>query len=152
MLTVAAHDTAGQFVWLWHIYLALTVAVGLLVTAAIVLVAVRYRRRPGRPPRRDPDSAPRVEAVYLLVIAAVVVGLLGATYRTENREDALTAHPAVRVQVTASQWQWQFSYPALHITDVAHNIGSRHPRFARLVVPAGRPRLPFLRPLLPPRR
>ena len=144
MLAIAAHDTAGQFAWLWHIYLVLTVVVGVLVTAAIVVAAVRFRRRAGRP-ARDLHSAPRLEAVYLGVIVLVVIGLLAATYRTENHEDALTARPFLRVQVTASQWQWQFTYPASGVRVSAHNIGSQHPRFADLVVPVGRPVLFALR-------
>ena len=144
MLAIAAHDTAGQFAWLWHIYLVLTVVVGVLVTAAIVVAAVRFRRRAGRP-ARDLHSAPRLEAVYLGVIVLIVIGLLAATYRTENHEDALTARPFLRVQVTASQWQWQFTYPASGVRVSAHNIGSQHPRFADLVVPVGRPVLFALR-------
>jgi cytochrome c oxidase subunit II len=138
VLTIAAHDTSGQFAWLWHVYLVLTVVVGVLFTAAILYAALRYRRRPGRAPRQF-HSATRTEAAYLLVIAAIVVGLLAATYRTENHEDALVAKHAVRVAVTASQWQWQFTYPAAHITESARNIASSRPRYARLVVPAGEP-------------
>ncbi|HEY3766605.1 MAG TPA: cytochrome c oxidase subunit II [Gaiellales bacterium] len=138
MLAISAHDTAGQFAGLWHIYLGVTVAVGVVVTGAIVVAVVRFRRRNGRAPR-DLRSAPRLEAAYLAVIVVIVIGLLAFTYRTENNEDALVAHPAVRVDVIASQWQWLFRYPASGIVMTARNIGSQHPRFARLVVPAGRP-------------
>jgi cytochrome c oxidase subunit 2 len=143
VLAIAAHDTAGQFAWLWHIYLVLTVVVGVLVTIAIVVAAVRFRRRPGRA-TRDLDSAPRLEAAYLAVVVAIVIGLLAATYHVENHEDALTAHPYLRVAVTASQWQWQFTYP-VGVRASSRNIGSRHPRFADLVVPVGRPVLFSLR-------
>ena len=129
VFAIAAHDTTGQFAWLWHIYLVLTVVVGVLVTAAIVVAAVRFRRRAGRA-ARDLRSAPRLEAVYLGVIVLIVIGLLAATYRVENHEDALTTHPFVRVEVTASQWQWQFTYPASGVRMSAHNIGSQHPQFA----------------------
>jgi cytochrome c oxidase subunit II len=144
VLAISAHDTAGQFAWLWHIYLVLTVVVGLLVTAAIVVAAIRFRRRTGRA-ARDLRSAPRLEAAYLTVIVLVVIGLLAATYHVEHHEDALTTHPFLRVEVTASQWQWQFTYPASGVRMSARNIGSRHPRFADLVVPVGRPVLFALR-------
>jgi cytochrome c oxidase subunit 2 len=144
VLAIAAHDTAGQFARLWHIYLVVTVGVGMLVTTAIVVAAVRFRRRAGRP-TRDLRSAPKVEAVYLGVIVLIVIGLLAATYQVENHEDALTTHPFVRVEVTASQWQWQFTYPASGVRTSARNIGSLHPKFAHLVVPVGRPVLFALR-------
>ena len=91
VLAIAAHDTAGQFAWLWHIYLVLTVVVGVLVTAAIVVAAVRFRRRAGRA-ARDLRSAPRLEAVYLGVIVLIVIGLLAATYR--RREPRGRPHDA----------------------------------------------------------
>ena len=138
MLAISAHDTAGQFAGLWHIYLGVLVTVGILVTGAIVIVAVRFRRRAGRAPR-DLRSAPRLEAAYLAVIVVIVICLLAFTYRTENHEDALIAHPALSVDVTASQWQWLFRYPASGIVMSAKNIGSAHPQFAHLVVPAGEP-------------
>jgi cytochrome c oxidase subunit II len=144
VFAIAAHDTTGQFAWLWHIYLVLTVVVGVMVTAAIVVAAVRFRRRAGRP-ARDLRSAPRLEAVYLGVIVLIVIGLLAATYRVEDHEDALTTHPFVSVEVTASQWQWQFTYPASGVRMSAQNIGSLHPKFADLVVPVGRPVLFALR-------
>jgi cytochrome c oxidase subunit II len=138
VLAISAHDTAGQFSGLWHIYLGVTIAVGVIVTGAILVAALRFRRRPGRVPR-DLHSAPKLEAAYLGVVVVIVICLLAFTYRTENNEDALTAHPALRVDVTASQWQWRFRYPASGIVMTARNIGSTHPQFARLVVPAGRP-------------
>lgn len=138
MLAISAHDTAGQFAWLWHIYVALLGVVGVLVTGMILFAAVRFRRRPGRVPR-DLRSAPKLEGAYLLVIALIAAGLLAATYRTENNVDAVSAHPYLRVDVLASQWDWTFAYPGKGIAVTGRNIGSRHPRFAQLVVPAGKP-------------
>jgi cytochrome c oxidase subunit II len=138
VLAISAHDTAGQFAGLWHIYLGVTLAVGVIVTGAILLAAVRFRRRAGHA-ARDLRSAPRLEAAYLAVVCVIVICLLAFTYRTENREDALVAHPALRVDVTASQWQWRFRYPASGIVMTARNIGSAHPYFAHLIVPAGEP-------------
>ncbi len=138
MLAIATHDTAGQFAWLWHIYLALLGAVGALVAAAILFAALRFRRRPGRVPR-DLRTAPKTEGAYLFLIVLVVVGLLAATYRTEDNVDAVSTHPYTTVRVTASQWNWTFTYPGQAVVTTGRNIGSRHPHFAELVVPAGRP-------------
>lgn len=138
MLAIATHDTAGQFASLWHVYLAVTVTVGLLVTAAIVATAVRFRRRSDSWPKQR-RSAPRLEAAWLAVIALLVAGLLVETFRTENREDALAATPAVRVQVTAFQWEWRFAYAGSGVVNEGSGVGSSHPRYASLVVPAGQP-------------
>src|SRR5437764_60526 len=48
--------------------------------------------------------------------------------RFEPREDALARAPALRVQVTAAQWEWRFAYGA----------GGGRTSSNRVVVPAGR--------------
>ncbi len=138
MLAIATHDTARQFASLWHVYLAVTLTVGLLVTAAILVAAARFRRRSDVWPQQR-RSAPRLEAAWLVLIAVVVAGLLVETFRTENRDDALAASPALRVQVTAFQWEWRFAYPGTGVAQTGASVGSSHPRFATLVVPAGEP-------------
>lgn len=138
MLAIATHDTAGQFAQLWHVYLAVTVTVGLLVSGAILLAAVRFRRRSDAWPTQRP-SAPRLEAAWLVLIAVAVAGLLVETFRTENHVDALAATPAVRVQATASRWEWRFAYPGTRVVETSASVGSAHPRFATLVVPADEP-------------
>jgi cytochrome c oxidase subunit 2 len=131
LLALPGHDTAGQYDRLWHIYLPTLGIVGVLVAGAIVVACLRFRRHRDDWPEQA-DSAPKTEIVYLGVISVIVIGLLAATFRTEDHVDALTARPA-------SQWQWEFDYPGSGIRQVAHNIASAHPRFARLVVPAGKP-------------
>ena len=138
MLATATHDTAGQFASLWHLYLAVILTVGVLVTVAILGVTVRFRRRSAAWPSQS-TTAPRLEAAWLVLITVIVAGLLFETFRTETRVDALAAAPALRVQVTAFQWQWQFSYPGTGIVQDGAGVSSSHPRFANLVVPAGRP-------------
>lgn len=138
LLALSAHDTAGQYDGLWHIYLPTLAVVGVLVTGAILVACLRFRRRTDGWPEQT-HSAPKTETAYLAVVTLIVIGLLVVTFRTEDRVDALTAHPALVVRVVASQWQWEFDYPASGIRQVAHNIASAHPKFARLVVPAGEP-------------
>lgn len=138
LLDVPGHDTAGQYDRLWHIYLPTLGVVGVLVTGAIVVACLRFRRRSDEWPEQT-HSAPKTELVYLGVIILIVIGLLTVTFRTEGHVDALTAHPALVVRVVASQWQWEFDYPRSGIRQVAHNIASADPQYARLVVPAGEP-------------
>jgi len=137
-LALAQHDTAGQFEWLWRIYLWTTVTVGVLVVAAILYAALRFRRRDDRRPAQL-ISAPRLEGVYVGVIGLIVIGLITVTFRTENQIDPLIHNPALRVDVTAYQWQWRFRYPDSDITLSGANVGSAHPQYGQVVVPAGRP-------------
>jgi cytochrome c oxidase subunit II len=138
LLALSGHDTAAQYDRLWRIYLPTLGVVGALVAGAIVVACLRFRRRGDGWPEQT-HSAPKLEIIYLGVIALIVAGLLVATFRTEGHVDALTAHPALVVRVVASQWQWEFDYPRSGIRQVAHDIASAHPRYARLVVPAGEP-------------
>jgi cytochrome c oxidase subunit 2 len=139
LLALAAHNTAGQFQWLWRIYLSVLVVIAVLVVAAIVFAALRFRRRDRATWPKQTTSAPRLEGVYIVAITLVVIGLLIVTFRTEDQTDALTAHPALRVNVTAFQWQWTFAYPAAGYADTGANVGSARPTFARLIVPVGQP-------------
>jgi cytochrome c oxidase subunit 2 len=137
-LALAQHDTAGQFDWLWRIYVWTMVGVFVLVVAAILFAAMIYRRRDARRPPQL-TSAPRLEGAYVGVIGLIVIALITVSFRTENQIDPLTGNPALRVNVTAFQWQWRFGYPASGISLVGSNVASRHPTYAQLVVPAGRP-------------
>ena len=80
------------------------------------------------------STAPGLELAYLAVIAAVVVGLLTLTLRTESKVDALSSRPALRISVTAFQWQWKFAYPNGAVV-VGGNALARRPRLPTLVVP-----------------
>src|SRR5689334_6831230 len=114
-LALAQHDTAGQFDWLWRIYVWTMVGVFVLVAGAILFAALRYRRRDDRRPAQ-PTSAPRLEGAYIGVIGLIVIALITVSFRTENQIDPLSGNPALRVDVTAFQWQWRFSYPASGIS------------------------------------
>jgi cytochrome c oxidase subunit 2 len=48
---------------------------------------------------------------YTVIPILIVIGIFAATFRTENRVDAVAANPKVIVNVTAFQWQWRFQYP-----------------------------------------
>ncbi len=137
MLAIPAHDTAGQFDWLWRIYVGLTAGVAVLVVGAILFAAIRFRRRSDRWPKQV-RSAPKLEAAYLVAIVLIVIGLLWVTFRTENQEDALAGTPALRIRVTAFQWEWRFDYPS-GVSVAGHGVASPHPKYATLVVPARRP-------------
>jgi cytochrome c oxidase subunit II len=132
VLPLAAGDTRADYQHLASIYLVIAVVVAVLVLAAIVGFALRYRARASRPaPTSERDEAPVLEGavvVGLILIAAVLVAL---TFHTETREDALAASPPVRVHAVAAQWRWRFDYPG-GVSQLGTNA-----KPATLVVPRG---------------
>jgi cytochrome c oxidase subunit 2 len=119
------HDLFGD------LYLPLTLTVGTIVVVVILGAAIRYRRRPGREPSRR-SEAPVAESIYALLIAAVVGVLLWATFTAEAKVDKVSAHPGLRIDVTAFKWQWRFDYVG---AGVRPSIGT-DAHHAELVVPA----------------
>ena len=112
--------TRHEFRALIGVYAPIAVAVFLIVVSTLAFVVVRYRQRAGRPISTR-SAAPRVEALYVLGLAAIAAFLVTITFSTESRVDALAASPALRISATASDWRWSFYYPALGITEVGRD-------------------------------
>jgi cytochrome c oxidase subunit II len=131
-MIVAEGNTRTDFdhLW-WHVYAPILGFVLLAIFAVVLYAAVRFRRRSDELPAQRPDDHVK-EGAYAFLIACAVGALVFFTFRTEYREDALAAHPALTVQVIAYQWQWRFDYPGGGPT----LVGS-HDHPAMLVVPAG---------------
>jgi cytochrome c oxidase subunit 2 len=52
----------------------------------------------------------RVELAYVGVLVLIAAGLVTATFTTEDKVDAVSDDPALRVDVTAFQWGWTWRY------------------------------------------
>jgi cytochrome c oxidase subunit 2 len=83
--------------------------VALLTFALILYFLVRYRERPGQPPRarRVPAWFETILAGGTLVVFLVWWGIGFSQYRDLRTPPA----DAIRVHVVAKQWMWQFVYP-----------------------------------------
>jgi cytochrome c oxidase subunit II len=110
-------DTREEFQDLWGIYLPIGVAVTVAVFGLVLFTVVRYRRRGDELPQGR-EGPPILEALYALVLAAVVVFLLTMTFRTDDRVVEVSADPGQKVDVTAFQWGWRFTYPGDGVTVV----------------------------------
>jgi cytochrome c oxidase subunit 2 len=110
-------DTREEFQDLWGIYLPIGVAVTVAVFGLVLFTVVRYRRRDDELPQGR-EGPPIIEGLYALVLAAVVVFLLTMTFRTDDRVVEVSADPGQRVDVTAFQWGWRFTYPGDGVTVV----------------------------------
>lgn len=125
-------STRQDFSGLFSLYLWIGVAVALIVFATVAFALIRYRAREGRVPSRR-SEANALEIGTAVLIAAIVAFLVFRTFSTEAREDDDSAQ-AVRIDVTAFQWGWRFTYPGQGVSVVGNN--NRQPTFA---VPGDRP-------------
>ena len=103
-------DTRDEFQDLWSLYLPIGVAVAAIVFGLVLFSVIRYRRRDDELPRGR-EGPPIVEGLYALLLAGVVAFLLAFTFTTNDRETELASDPGARVDVTAFQWGWRFTYP-----------------------------------------
>jgi cytochrome c oxidase subunit 2 len=126
------NSTRSDFSGLWSLYLWIGVGVAVLIFAVVAFVLVRYRAREGRAPsRRSEHTALEVGAAVLIL--AIVAFLVFRTFRTEAKEDDAPNEP-VKIDVTAFQWGWRFTYPGSGVTIVGNS--NHQPTFA---VPGDRP-------------
>jgi cytochrome c oxidase subunit 2 len=127
-----AASTRQDFNGLFSLYMAIGIAVALLVFATVAFVLVRYRAREGRVASTR-SEANALEIGVVVAIAAIVAFLLFRTFSTEAKEDNSAAAP-VSIDVTAFQWGWRFTYPGQGVSVVGNN--NHPPAFA---VPGDRP-------------
>jgi cytochrome c oxidase subunit 2 len=98
----------------------------------IAIVLIRYRAgRPGKP--SAPAAGHLLEAAAVLALAITATYLIAETFTVANQEDSLAATSAVRVDVIAYQWGWEFDYPGTQIRVVGESGAA-----PTLVLPAGR--------------
>ena len=102
---------------LWFIILWLAIPVFVFVWGMLAIVIIRFRRR------RGDDSEPvqtrgnnGALVTFFAAPLAIVILLLSFGEVTVNRVDAVAPHPAERLVVTGSQWQWSARYAKEGIT------------------------------------
>lgn len=123
-------DTAHAYDHVRGIYFPIAMGVFALVVATLAILLIRGARRHAQPGRVS--DAPRFEVGYALMLACLAAFLIVVTFRTETPIDRTASHPALRIDVTAAQWSWVFTYPnGARVADVS----SWHP--APAIVPSG---------------
>lgn len=135
MIPTALVDNHHEYRHVFDIYVPIGIGVFALFAGLIVFFAVRGRFRPPSRARWWHDNKP-VESAYAVVLVCVAAFLLYVTFSAEHRIDSvsLTEHPRLTVDVTGSQWEWTFHYPAYGITGRSGAVGR-----SAFVVPAGEP-------------
>jgi cytochrome c oxidase subunit 2 len=102
---------------LWFIILWLAIPVFVFVWGMLAIVIIRYRRRRGD--ESEPVQARGNNGALVTFFAAplaIVILLLSFGEVTVNRVDHIDPHPAERLVVTGSQWQWSARYAKEGIT------------------------------------
>ena len=110
------------------VFLYGVIPIFVVVEAALIIVVLRYRRRPGQTglPAQTHGSTP-LELTWT-IIPAVILALLAIPTVDGIRYLADTPDGALKVNVVGHQWWWEFQYP----DDNFNTAGE-------LVIPAGRP-------------
>ena len=97
--------------WTWSCVAALVV--GAITWGAMFWAMIAHRKRAGDddvPPRQTQYNLP-VEIVFTVVPTIIVAVLFAFTVQVQNNVNDLDDSADVRVDITAFQWNWQFTYP-----------------------------------------
>lgn len=112
---------------LFWVVLWIAVAVFVLVEGLLVVSALRFRHRPGRPIPRQIHGNSRLELAWTIAPAVLLAGIAIPTIGTIFSVAAKPAD-ALPVSVIGHQWWWEFDYPTYGIKTANE-----------LHIPAGRP-------------
>jgi cytochrome c oxidase subunit 2 len=114
--------TQGNSVYhLWEGFVVASFFVGGITFALLIYAIVRYRRRGDTIPKQVHGNT-ALELTYTIIPLLIVAVLFFFTVRVENKVDAVSAHPNLRVDVTAYQWGWKFYYPKYHVTSMTQSV------------------------------
>jgi cytochrome c oxidase subunit II len=125
-------STRQDFDGLFSLYLGIGIGVALLIFAVVAFTLFRYRAREGHVASTR-SEATALEVGVAVLITAVVALLVFRTFSTEAKEDDTSPQP-VRIDVTAFQWGWRFTYPGQGVSVIGNS--NDQPTFA---VPGDRP-------------
>jgi cytochrome c oxidase subunit 2 len=110
-LGVTPQATAMREFWTWSAVAALVV--GVITWGAMFWAMIFHRRRAGDsdvPPRQTQYNLP-VEIVFTIVPTIIVAVLFAFTVQVQNNVMGQDPAADLKVNITAFQWNWQFTYP-----------------------------------------
>jgi cytochrome c oxidase subunit 2 len=107
-----------------HVYLPVALAVFAIVAVLVAATLVRYRARPDRRPSRRSEHT-GLELAFVVGLVGVVAALLTVTFAAEHQIDTVSAHekPGLVIDVTASKWEWRFTYLGLGVSRLSGAVG-----------------------------
>jgi cytochrome c oxidase subunit 2 len=105
-----ATSEGAQVKMLYDIFLIVAAVVFVIVAGLIGWSIVRYRARDDGREASTVHENIRLELVWWAIPTLLVIVLFFLTARVLGTVDERTSDPAVTVNVTGFQWQWQFAY------------------------------------------
>ena len=120
--TFVPHSEFGRSIdFLWNRLLLLGTIVFVLVEAALLYIAFRYRRRDEHvvPPQTHGNTI--IEIIWTLIPALILVFIAVPTVQTNFKTQAPASADALQIEVYGHQWWWEFRYPQYNVT-VANEI------------------------------
>ena len=108
-------NTAEQANKLWRLTGYLSIPIAVLVVGLILWCVFRYRHKPGsdRKPAQFQYHIP-LEISYTIIPLLIIVVIFVALFQAQNKVDAVSAHPDVKITVYGFQWGWKFQYENGH--------------------------------------
>jgi len=88
-----------------------TIGILVLVEVLIVFFAYRYRERPGQPKPKQIHGNVKLEFLWTVIPAVIVLFLAIPTIRGIFEMQAPPSEDALVVEVIGHQWWWEFRYP-----------------------------------------
>lgn len=96
---------------LWDLVLPIAVAVFVLVQGLIIVAVVKFRDRgEDRPPPKQVEGNTRLEILWTIIPALILVGIAVPTVATIFQLAGPPAEGALTVRVIGKQYWWQFEY------------------------------------------
>lgn len=109
-----ASPQATHLLWLWNVCMIVCGFILAVVTAAIVYILIRYRRRDDREPVQTQGNTP-LEIVWTAVPILLVSFLFVASILTARAIDRPVKR-APDIVVRGHQWWWEVEYPGSGLT------------------------------------
>jgi cytochrome c oxidase subunit 2 len=97
----------NTFVW--------TMIILVLVLALMLYVVIRFRERPGQPEPKHIHGNTKLELLWTIVPAVIVMFIAIPTVQTIFTTQRRPAADALTVEVVGHQWWWEFRYPELGV-------------------------------------
>ncbi len=120
----AASTFAADIDWLYMVILYISIFFFVLVVGAMVLFAIKYRRRPGYEGDSRPLHNNALEITWTVIPSLIVCWIFAEGvngYMDMMRPPVDT----IDINVTARQWDWSFQYPNGAISDQLHIPNNR---------------------------
>jgi cytochrome c oxidase subunit II len=96
---------------LFRLVLIPAIGIGVFVMALVIYAVLKFRVRPGHTvgPAKPATDNPRLEALWTIIPAIIIVVVGIAAFTTLVTTDTIPQNPDVIVEVNAHQWFWNFN-------------------------------------------